>query len=123
MHGIIIIGENEFNKLEHGVSEQIKEDPSSINIDSISSSELLKMDLNNTPYKNKFEPQNQNLSSIIRGYKSSVTTQIRKLGDSTFQWQSRFHDHIIRNHESYLAIENYIINNPRNWHKDKYFKG
>jgi len=32
-----------------------------------------------------------------------------------FAWQSRFHDHIIRNNESYNRIRNYIIDNPKHW--------
>jgi hypothetical protein len=40
--------------------------------------------------------------------------------DPDFGWQSKFHDHIIRNHEEYLRIENYIINNPKNWKEDKF---
>ena len=35
--------------------------------------------------QNKFGPQRKNLSSIIRGFKSSVTTQARKIGNNTFQ--------------------------------------
>ena len=48
------------------------------------------------PYKNKFGPQANNLSSIIRGFKSASTTRIRITGFS-FSWQPRFYDHIIRN--------------------------
>ena len=37
-------------------------------------------------------------------------------------WQRNFHDHIIRNEEEYFKISNYILNNPRNWDKDKFYK-
>lgn len=30
-------------------------------------------------------------------------------------FQPNYHDHIIRNRESYLKIKNYIIHNPSNW--------
>ena len=81
------------------------------------------------PYQNKFGPQSNNLASIIRGFKSAVTTQVKKLyscGDATpgvptFKWQSRFHDHIIRDVESFCRIEKYIINNPENWNSDNNF--
>lgn len=63
--------------------------------------------------KNKFGPQSQNLASIIRGYKTGVTKYARN-NNIIFAWQSRFHDHIIRDHESYQRIRNYIINNPKN---------
>ena len=70
-------------------------------------------------HKNKFEPQSKNLASIIRGFKSSVTTYARK-NNINFQWQSRFYDHIIRNNKSYNNIVNYIVTNPQNWDTDKF---
>jgi REP element-mobilizing transposase RayT len=70
--------------------------------------------------KNKFGPQSQNLASIIRGYKTGVTIFARN-NNIKFAWQPRFHDHVIRNHASYLRIRNYIINNPKKWDNDKFF--
>jgi putative transposase len=69
--------------------------------------------------KNQFAPQSKNLASIIRGFKSAVTMQARQLNPD-FAWQSRFHDHIIRDAASFERISNYIINNPLNWDKDKF---
>lgn len=63
--------------------------------------------------KNQFGPQRKNLASIIRGFKTGVTTNARKI-NLNFEWQSRFHDHIIRDNGSYERIRNYIINNPFN---------
>jgi REP element-mobilizing transposase RayT len=40
-----------------------------------------------------------------------------------FAWQPRFHDHIIRDLESYHRIQQYIINNPLNWKEDKFCEG
>lgn len=74
-------------------------------------------------WPNQFGPQSKNLASIIRGIKSSVTTQVRKMESDAlvgFAWQSRFHDHIIRDEASYQRISNYIIQNPGNWDKDKF---
>jgi len=69
---------------------------------------------------NKFGPQSKNLGSIIRGFKSAVTTNIRKFNPE-FEWQERFHDHIIRNRDEYLRISEYILNNPRNWKDDDFY--
>ena len=70
--------------------------------------------------KNRFQNQGKkSLSSIVGSYKSAVTRHTRRLGYE-LNWQSRFHDHIIRNKESYDNIKNYIINNPANWDKDKF---
>lgn len=68
--------------------------------------------------KNKFGPQSQNLASIVRGYKIGVTKN-SKLIEPNFKWQSRYHDHIIRNDNEYQRINDYIENNPSNWEKDK----
>ncbi len=69
--------------------------------------------------KNKFGPQSQNLASIIRGYKIGVTKNARKI-IASYQWQPRYHDHIIRDGKSFERIHNYILNNTRNWNDDKF---
>lgn len=61
------------------------------------------------------------ISSIVGGYKSAVTKHANRLGFD-FKWQSRFHDHIIRDDQSFQNISQYIINNPANWDKDKFYK-
>ena len=33
-----------------------------------------------------------------------------------FAWQARFHDHIIRDDDSFYRIQQYIENNVANWH-------
>jgi REP element-mobilizing transposase RayT len=61
------------------------------------------------------------LGVIINQYKRYCTIQIRKI-HTDFAWQTRFHDHVIRNHDEYKRIENYIVNNPSNWKDDKFHK-
>lgn len=61
------------------------------------------------------------ISAIIGQFKSSVTRWCNK-NDFNFAWQSRFHDHIIRNESEYHRIEQYIINNVANWRDDKFLK-
>jgi REP element-mobilizing transposase RayT len=74
--------------------------------------------------KNEFmsniSPKSNSISTIVRSYKSAVTKHAHRLGFD-FAWQTRFHDHIIRNGESFEKISNYIINNPVNWQEDKFF--
>jgi putative transposase len=82
MHAIITIGENQYNN--------------SNNAGGIAESHLP---------KNAFKPQSKNLASILRGYKSAVTTFARK-NDLKFEWHIRFHDHIIRSEEEYFRIAN-----------------
>lgn len=61
------------------------------------------------------------VSAIIGQFKSSVTRWCNKNGFA-FEWQSRFHDHIIRDEPEFFRIENYIINNVKNWNDDKFLK-
>ena len=56
---------------------------------------------------------------IINQYKRMVTIHARKI-DADFAWQPRFHDHIVRNVQSFDNIQNYIANNPQNWKEDKF---
>lgn len=69
-------------------------------------------------HHNKFGPQSKNLSSIIRGYKSTVKKMIDD-NDLKFYWQSRFYDRIIRNECELNQIRQYILDNPRNWINDR----
>ena len=74
------------------------------------------------PAINQFgKPVAGSVPVIINQYKSSVKRWCNKNGHSHFQWQSRFHDHIIRNEGSYQRISEYIMNNPTKWQNDKFF--
>src|SRR5512133_1148274 len=46
----------------------------------------------------------ENLSRVIRWYKGRCSFEIRKI-ESDFTWQSRFHDHVIRDYLEYTAIK------------------
>jgi REP element-mobilizing transposase RayT len=65
----------------------------------------------------KWKPNS--IGSIINQFKRIVTINARKI-HADFAWQSRFHDHIIRDNESFQRIQTYIANNPLNWNKDKF---
>jgi len=62
-----------------------------------------------------------NISRIIRWYKGRCAFEIRKINPS-FAWHVRFHDHIIRNSESFERIQNYIEDNPSRWEEDKFYR-
>mgnify|MGYP003675733790 CR=1 FL=1 len=62
----------------------------------------------------------ENISRVVRWYKGRCTFEInKKYPDINFGWQSRFHDHIIRNEKSLENIRCYIINNPNMWQRDR----
>jgi len=70
--------------------------------------------------KNRFGPQSKNLASIIRGFKIGVTTHARKI-NSEFAWQRLYHDHIIRDEQSFKRIQTYIYENPAKWVDDIFY--
>ncbi len=102
-HGIIIIGENEFNKQGKMPHRDAMHHVST----------------GANTCANQFGPQRKNLAPVIRGFKSAVTKKARIL-DTCFGWQSRYHDHIIRDETSYYRIAEYIQNNPLKWQEDRY---
>lgn len=73
-------------------------------------------------HKNFKSPSN-NLGSMVRGYKSAVTRQINKYQNTTDVriWQRNYHEHIIRNKQSYYHIREYIFQNPKRWKEDVFF--
>jgi putative transposase len=103
-HGIIMIGENAYN---NPTGRYAKGDA------------MHRVSI--TEPANKFGPQSKNIASILRGYKSAITTAARK-NQIPFAWQARFHDHIIRSETEYIKVANYIINNPTSWANDKFYK-
>jgi REP element-mobilizing transposase RayT len=104
VHGIVVIDKPDDARNMHNVGTQNFASP---------------QNTTESTSKNKFGPQSQNLASIIRGFKIGVTTNARLINPD-FAWQSRFHDHIIRDDESFQRISAYIINNPLNWSKDQF---
>ena len=64
-------------------------------------------------------PKSNSVSSIIRSYKSAVTKHCNRL-ELPMAWQSRYHDHIIRDDKSFQRISEYIKNNPSKWQEDEF---
>lgn len=50
-------------------------------------------------------------------YKESVKRYCNK-NNISFEWQSKFYEHIVRNEKSFNNIKQYIKNNPLNWSND-----
>jgi len=74
-----------------------------------------------SPGQRRFRNQGKKtISSIVGSYKSAVSKHAHLLGIN-FDWQPRFHDHIIRSDGAYQRISAYIQNNPKNWLDDKFY--
>ena len=67
---------------------------------------------------NQFGPQSKNLASIVRGFKIGVTKYAREKGIN-FEWQPRYHDHIVRDFDEMNRIAEYLENNPAQWAIDQ----
>jgi len=74
----------------------------------------------------------KSISSFIAGFKSAIYSKIDdyidennlnipKYNRNNHFFQPNYHDHIIRNNAEYERIKKYIINNPLNWDKDKFY--
>ncbi len=61
------------------------------------------------------------LGVIINQYKRIVTINARKTNPD-FKWQTRFHDHIVRNDQSFQTIQEYIQENPLRWVDDMFYR-
>ncbi len=61
----------------------------------------------------------KSLSELIGAYKTTVSKKIHLSGFTEFRWKRSFHDHIIRDDESFVRIKNYIDTNPSNWKADE----
>ena len=49
---------------------------------------------------------------------TSKQINIKRNTPGVQNWQSSYHDHIIRDAKSYQRIKDYIVNNPKNWEED-----
>jgi putative transposase len=68
----------------------------------------------------RFQNQGKNTISSMIGSFKSIVTKNAKIINPKFGWQTRFHDHIIRDSASFERIQNYIANNPKNWKEDTF---
>lgn len=118
IHGILII--NDYNYDDNDYNND-NDNVETLHATSLQQQPTEKSDNQINEQMSKISPKSNSISVIIRSYKSAVTKHANRLGFD-FQWQSRFHDHIIRKDQSFQKISEYIINNPANWQEDKFFK-
>jgi len=67
------------------------------------------------------QDKGSDISTIVGQYKSYVSRCIRQIQSMERIWQTSFHDHVIRNKQSYEKIWLYIHANPDNWEKDCFY--
>ena len=75
---------------------------------------------NNTHSRAYLRRMPKSISSFVAIFKSVTTKQINDLRNTPQEkiWQNNYHDHIVRNENSFNHIATYIENNPFNWEND-----
>lgn len=65
-------------------------------------------------------PVSGSIPTIVRSYKSAVTSQIKMRRDSPKSpiWQPNYYEHVIQNETEWGQIRMYIENNPNEWESD-----
>ena len=61
------------------------------------------------------------LAQIVGYLKMNASKETHAKYPGLQLWQSRFHDHVVRNEADCLRIWNYIDANPAKWAEDKYY--
>jgi REP element-mobilizing transposase RayT len=121
IHGIVMIGENQYNTPKHnGTHCELTQCRDALQCVSTNDAKHCKLTQRRDAMHcvSTFGPQTKNLASIIRGFKIAVTTYARK-HNIDFEWQERFYDRIIRNQKGLDYVREYIFNNPQNWNNDE----
>jgi putative transposase len=124
IHGIIILNDMGRGELHSPNNNEIENSPNNSDNSPNNSDNLQNNSDNNLKGEcdSPLRSPSNNIGAIVRGYKSSVTKQIRLINDNIVVWQRNYHEHIIRNEQSYQTILNYIVNNPAKWNNDKFYK-
>jgi REP element-mobilizing transposase RayT len=88
----------------------------------IGAENFLPLHHHNESPRNEFQKMiPRSIGSIVKGFKIGVTKWFRNNTDIESVWQRNYHEHIIRNEQSYQTISEYIINNPSKWKDDKFY--
>jgi putative transposase len=69
-------------------------------------------------------PTSNSVPTIVRLFKSAVTTQINTIRNTRGNpvWQRGYHEHVVRDENDLHKIREYIENNALKWHLDRYYK-
>ncbi len=119
IHGILILDEMDGNNGVNGMDVETLQ----CNVSTTNTNTGMEMDTNDiSDFFRKISPKSGSVSRMMGSFKSACSNHIHKtFPDVEFEWQERFHDHIIRNDKSFVRISNYIINNPLNWKEDRFY--
>ena len=109
IHAVILILDDKTPKNNHNVGQRNVEQQKKSNNN---------VETGRAPSLQGLNQQKGWLSVVVGGIKSAVT-KFAHAQNIPFGWQTRFHDHIIRNNEELNGIAQYIENNVAKWILDK----
>jgi len=129
IHGIIRIATEPLVRTRHGVS--LPNTPQDapvgtrhgVSLHDVSLQTLLHHDLPMSSEYNEFGKTIPGSLAVIIGQFKSTLSRWCNINKHPFGFQGRFYDHIIRNDTEFERIKNYIINNIRDWERDKFYPG
>src|SRR5690606_36301472 len=86
---------------------------------------LVLTDSSNQPACSAQPPFQRTVGHLVNRFKGAVTRQARQhLAASDARiWQSRYHDHIVRNEPELNRIRAYVETNPSRWDSDTFYVG
>lgn len=105
IHGILILNNREETLHSNVSSDCSISDLNQKNV--ILGNQTLHSNVSTDRKMSEISPKEGSISTVLRSYKSAVTKENHKI-HADFEWQERFHDHIIRDQESFDKIQNYI---------------
>jgi REP element-mobilizing transposase RayT len=80
------------------------------------------------PLQGPPQPDRPTIPRIVQWFKTMATNEyirgVKNLGWERFDgklWQRNYYEHIIRDEKSFIAISEYIKNNPAKWIDDKFY--
>ncbi|HET6769422.1 MAG TPA: hypothetical protein VFH08_18575 [Chitinophagaceae bacterium] len=119
VHGIVLI---EKPYIDNRRGSNAVETRRALSLQQPNSTTLQRLELEPKPPHFRFRNQGKNTISAMVGSFKSAVTKLCNENKLPFGWQSRFHDHVIRDKKEFYRIRNYIINNPANWKKDLFIR-
>ena len=118
VHGLVLI-EKPFTDNSRG--SDIVETRHALSLRQTNSAKSQKLETGSHPPHFRFRNQGKNTISAMVGSFKSAVTKLCNENKLPFGWQSRFHDHIIRDKNEFYQIRNYINTNPANWKQDRFY--
>jgi REP element-mobilizing transposase RayT len=65
------------------------------------------------------------IPAIIRGFKAAVSGRVKRLAGTSAMiiWQRNYYEHVVRDEEDLIRLQEYIVQNPQKWELDQLHPG